>query len=296
MAGIRVGTVTQEGPRAAAADVRRVRSPRPRVVLLWLAMGALVLLWVAPIAWMFTTAVKPTPEIFASPPHWIPRDLTAKHLQVVLTRWPFPRWILNSVIVAGVTTILSTLVSVPAAYAFARLRWRGRDILFLLFLSSMLIPLEVNVIPLYFLMNRLHLLNTYPAVFLPMIGMPIGIFLLRQFFLNIPFELDDAARVDGCGSVRILWHIILPLTRPALAALVIYMFTFAWNEFFWSMIALQSPRMFTLPIGLRALQGAYDIDYGIMMAGSALAALPALVVFLFLQRSIIRGIAMTAHR
>jgi ABC-type glycerol-3-phosphate transport system permease component len=160
----------------------------------------------------------------------------------------------------------------------------------------MLIPLEVNVIPLYFLMNRLHLLNTYPAVFLPMVGMPIGIFLLRQFFVNIPIELDDAARVDGCGHVRILWHVILPLSRPALAALVIYMFTFAWNEFFWSMIALSSPQMFTLPIGLRALQGAYDIDYGILMAGASLAALPALVMFLSMQRAIIRGITLTAHR
>ncbi|MDR7481414.1 MAG: carbohydrate ABC transporter permease, partial [Armatimonadota bacterium] len=140
------------------------------------------------------------------------------------------------------------------------------------------------------------LLNTYPAVFLPMVGMPLGIFLLRQFFLNIPTELDDAARVDGAGNVRILLSIIVPLAKPALAALVIYMFTFAWNEFFWSMIALSSPQMFTLPIGLRALQGAYDIDYGILMAGAALAALPALVLFLTLQQAIIRGITMTAHR
>ncbi len=259
-------------------------------------MGSLLLLWIAPIVWMFTTAVKPTPDIFASPPRWLPRTLTLHHVSVVVASWPFFRWMVNSVIVAGATTLLSTLVSVPAAFAFARLRWRGRDAIFLLFLSSMLIPLEVNVVPLYFLMNRLHLLNTYPAVFLPMIGMPIGIFLLRQFFLNIPAELDDAARVDGCGSLRILWHVILPLSRPALAALLIYVFTFAWNEFFWSMVALQSPRMFTLPIGLRALQGAYDIDYGVLMAGSALAALPALIVFLVLQRSIIRSIAMTAYR
>ncbi len=259
-------------------------------------MAALLFLWVAPLVWMFTTAVKPTAEIFRSPPTWLPRSPTVHHASVVLTSWPFLRWLANSVVVATATTVLSVLVSVPAAFAFARLRWPGRDALFLLFLSSMLIPLEVNVVPLYFLMNRLHLLNTYPAVFLPMVGMPVGIFLLRQFFLNIPGELDDAARVDGCGSLRILWHVVLPLSRPALAALVIYMFTFAWNEFFWSMIALQSPRMFTLPIGLRALQGAYDIDYGVLMAGSALASLPALVVFLLLQRSIIRGIAMTAHR
>jgi multiple sugar transport system permease protein len=273
-----------------------VRTERLLKGVVLAGMAGLLALWMAPIAWMFVTGVKPAPEIFALPPRWIPRHPTLHHVEVVLTRWPFLRWMLNSLVVATTTTVLSTLVAIPAAFAFARLRWRGRDALFLAFLSSMLIPLEVNVIPLYFLMNRLHLLNTYPAVFLPMIGMPIGIFLLRQFFLNIPTELDDAARVDGAGNVRILLHVIVPLARPALAALVIYMFTFAWNEFFWSMIALSSPQMFTLPIGLRALQGAYDIDYGILMAGAALAALPALVLFLFLQRSIIRGIAMTAHR
>lgn len=269
-----------------------------RAVVIVVLTGAVVLalLWLAPVLWMVLTGVKPAPEIFALPPRWIPGAPTLAHVRVVLTSWPFLRWMLNSVIVSGVTTILSVLISIPAAFAFARLRWRGRDALFIVFLSSLLIPLEVNAIPLYFLMNRLHLLNTYLAVFLPMVGMPIGIFLLRQFYLNIPFELDDAARVDGCGNLRIIWHVILPLSRPALAALVIYMFIFAWNEFFWSMIALQSPQMFTLPIGLRALQGAYDIDYGILMAGSALASLPALAVFLLLQRSIIRGIAMTAHR
>lgn len=260
------------------------------------AAVALAMLWLAPVAWMMLTAIKPTPEIFALPPRWIPGAPTLHHLQTVLTTWPFLRWTLNSTIVAGAATLLSTVVSIPAAYAFARLRWRGRDALFVTFLASLLIPLEVNAIPLYFLMNRLRLLNTLPAVFLPIVGLPIGIFLLRQFFLNIPTELDDAARVDGCGNLRILWHVVLPLSRPALAALAIYMFIFAWNEFFWSFIALQSPAMFTLPIGLRALQGAYDIDYGIIMAGSALAALPALAVFLVLQRTIIRGITMTAHR
>ncbi len=269
---------------------------RPWSHVLTAAMMVVGLLWIAPLFWMFSTGVKPTPEIFTTPPQIVPSEPTLDHVHVVLTRWPFLRWLLNSVVVATATTALSVLVSVPAAYAFTRMRWWGRDAVFLVFLSSMLIPLEVNVIPLYFLMNRLHLLNTYPAVFLPMIGMPIGIFLLRQFFVNIPHELDDAARVDGCGNLRILWHVILPLSRPAMAALVIYMFTFAWNEFFWSMIALSSPQMFTLPIGLRALQGAYDIDYGILMAGASLAALPALVLFLFLQQSIIRGITMTAHK
>jgi ABC-type glycerol-3-phosphate transport system permease component len=260
------------------------------------AGAAAVFAWLTPVAWMFATAVKPTRDIFALPPVWVPRTITGQHLHAVLTGWPFLRWLWNSFVVASTTTVLSVLVSVPAAFAFARLQWRGRDAVFLMFLSSMLIPMETNVIPLYFLMNRLHLLNTYPGVFLPMVGLPVGVFLLRQFFLNIPQELDDAARVDGAGSWRILLSVVLPLSQPALAALAIYMFVFAWNEFFWSMIALSSPRMFTVPIGLRALQGAYDIDYGILMAGAALATLPALAVYLVLQRHIVRGITLSAFR
>ncbi len=267
-----------------------------RRFLYGLGLTLLATLWILPVVWMVSTAIKPTPEIFALPPTWIPRRLTLEHIRVVLERWPFLRWFFNSVVISTSSTALSLLVSIPAAFAFARLRWWGRDIVFLAFLSSLLIPLEVNVPPLYFLMNRLGLLNTYPSVFLPIAAMPIGVFLLRQFFLNIPQELDDAARVDGCGSFRILWHIILPLSRPALAAMSIYMFIFTWNEFFWSMIALQKPTMLTLSVGLRALQGAYDIDYGILMSGSTLAALPALVVYLFFQRSIIRGITMTSYR
>ncbi|MFN3286321.1 MAG: carbohydrate ABC transporter permease [bacterium] len=260
------------------------------------AATLLAALWLAPVLWMFATAVKPTPHIFALPPVWIPSVVVGDHLSAVLTQWPFIRWVWNSLVVATCTTLLSTIVSIPAAFAFSRLQWRGRDAVFLVFLSSMLIPLEVNVIPLYFLMNRLHLLNTYPGVFLPIVGMPVGVFLLRQFFLNIPQELDDAARVDGASSWRILVSLILPLSGPALAALGIYMFVFAWNEFFWSMIALSSPRMFTLPIGLRALQGAYDIDYGVLMAGASLATVPAVLVFLLLQRHIIRGVTLTAFR
>lgn len=260
-------------------------------------MGAVAAaVWLTPVVWMATTAVKPTRDIFALPPVWLPRSVTAEHVEAVLSRWPFLRWMWNSLVVASATTLLTTVVSVPAAFAFTRLRWPGRDAVFLAFLSSMLLPLETNVIPLYFLMNRLQLLNTYPAVFLPMVAMPVGVFLLRQFFLNIPQELDDAARVDGAGSWRILVSVLLPLSRPALSALAIYMFVFAWNEFFWSMIALSSPRMFTVPIGLRALQGAYDIDYGILMAGASLASVPALAVYLLLQRHIIRGITLSAFR
>ncbi|GAB4569333.1 MAG: carbohydrate ABC transporter permease [Anaerolineae bacterium] len=270
-------------------------SPRRR--RLWVArLSALVLmvLWMVPILWMIATAVKPDSEIFTLPPRWIPSHITLKHIQAVVQDWPFLRWVLNSVVVAGGATALSLILSVPAAFSFARLRWRGRNAVFIAFIAAMMIPWQVNVVPLYFLMNRLKLLNTYAAVILPISAMPIGVFLLRQFFINIPGELEDAARMDGCGSLGVLLRIILPNSRPALVALGIYMFIFSWNEFFWSMIALQRPHLLTLPIGLKALQGAYDIDYGLLLAAAFLASLPVLFVFLLLRQRVIRGMALTA--
>ncbi len=261
--------------------------------LKYILYPALAILWLIPILWMIDTAFKPTPEIFVRPPRWIPSYLTLEHVRGVLTKWPFVKWVWNSLVVASSATLISLVVSTLAGFSFARLRWRGRDLLFIIFLTSMLIPWEVNVVPLYFIMNRFKLLNTRPGVFLPFVAMPIGIFLLRQFFINIPVELEDAARIDGCGSLGVLWHVILPVSRPALVALGIYMFIFSWNEFLWSLISLQSPDRLTLPIGLKLIRGIYDIDYGLFMAGSFLASLPALLIFLVLQRRIIKGLAMT---
>jgi ABC-type glycerol-3-phosphate transport system permease component len=254
---------------------------------------AIALVWMIPVLWMADTAFKPDSEIFTLPPQWIPSRFTLKHVQDVIYDWPFLRWVLNSTIVAGSATLLSLIVSVPAAYSFARLQWRARNVIFLLFISSMLIPWQINAVPLYFIMTKLGFLNTFPSVVLPIVAMPIGIFLLRQFFVNIPGELEDAARIDGCNSLMVLVRIILPISKPALVALGIYMFIFSWNEFFWSMIALQRPHLLTLPIGLQSLQGAYDIKYGLLLAGAFLASLPILIVFLLLRRSIIRGMTLT---
>lgn len=262
-------------------------------VLKHLFYYVLALLWLIPILWMADTAFKPSPEIFVHPPKWLPSHLTLEHVRGILTDWPFVEWVVNSFVVASSATLISLVVSVLAAFSFARLHWRGRDVIFVIFLSSMLIPWEVEVVPLYFIMNKFRLLNTRPGVFLPFVAMPIGIFLLRQFFINVPVELEDAARIDGCGSLGVLWYVTLPVSKPALVALGIYMFIFSWNEFLWSLISLQSPEMLTLPIGLKLIRGVHDMEYGLFMAGSFLASLPALLIFLVLQRRIIKGIAMT---
>lgn len=280
--------------RSTLADQRRaLRAATLRRTIKYIIVLGLALLWMVPVLWMVDTAFKPDAEIFTLPPRWIPSQITLRHIREVIYDWPFLRWALNSVIVSGLATVLSLLISIPAAFSFARLHWRGRDMVFLIFISSMLIPWQINAVPLYFLMNSLGLLNSYPSVILPIAAMPIGIFLLRQFLVNIPRELEDAARIDGCGSFGVLVRIILPMSRPALVALGIYQFIFSWNEFFWPMIALQRPHLLTLPIGLRALQGAHDIKYGLLLAGAFLASLPVLITFLLLRRNIIRGMALT---
>lgn len=270
-------------------------TPRRWTTLGWSALYlAAVIVWLIPVWWMFDTAFKPEAYIFKRPPTWWSPEWTFRHFREVIAEWPFLRWIVNSIVVAAGATAMSMVLSIPAAYSFARIRWRGRNVLFFVMIASMLIPWQVNVIPLYFIMNDLSLLNTRLAVMLPIAAMPVGVFLLRQFFINIPRELEEAARIDGCSTFGILWRIVLPISLPALAALGIYQFVFTWNEFFWSIIALGREDIYTIPIGLRALQGSYDIQYGILMAGAALATLPVLIVYLLLQRRIITGITMSS--
>lgn len=211
----------------------------------------------------------------------------------ILESWPFIRWFYNSLIVTAGAIILTGFVSIMAGFSFSRLRWKGRNVIFLIFLSSMFIPWEINAVPLYFIMNYLGLLNTRIGVFLPMAAMPIGVFLMRQFLVNIPQALEDAARIDGCGSIRLLFQVLLPLALPAVGALTIWIFIFAWNEFFWSMISLRRSAMLTLPIGLKTIMGSQNIEYGILFGASVLALLPSLLMFGLLRKRIISGISIS---
>jgi len=265
---------------------------RIKHILPYIVMYGVAFLWMIPILWMVDTAFKPDDEIFSSPPKWIPSHFTLDHVKEVIMEWPFLKWLLQSVIVATTVTFGSLIVSTLAAYSFARLQWRGRDFLFIFFLIFMLLPFELNVIPLFFQMSKFGWLNTVPGVALPMIAMPIGVFLLRQFFINIPRELEDAARIDGCSSFGILWKVIVPISKPVFGAFGMFMFNMAWNEFFWSIICLQKSDLLTLPVGLRHLHGAFDINYGLFMAAAFMASLPSLFIFLILRRQIIRGFTL----
>jgi multiple sugar transport system permease protein len=262
-------------------------------VVLSVVMLVVSLVWIFPLIWLAGKAFTPNALVLRESARLFPSQWTLANFETVLSRWPYIRWLVNSVIVTSGAVVVIVLVSILAAYSFSRLRWKGRDVVFLLFLASMFIPWEINAIPLYFVANFLNLLNTYPGVFLPIASMPLGLFLLRQFLINIPQDIEDAARIDGCRSLGVLWRVFIPMSTPAIGAVVVWAFIFAWNEFFWSMISLQRSHMQTLPIGLKTIMGSQSIEYGMLFGSSLMAVLPSLVMFLLLRKQIIRGISIS---
>jgi len=210
------------------------------------------------------------------------------------TTVPFARFFENSILVAMATTLGQLVTCSFAAYAFSRLKFRGRDAMFVAYLSTMMVPAQVTMIPLFILMVKLHWIDSYLALIVPSLTGAYGCFLLRQFFITIPGELEDAARIDGASSWGIYAKIMLPLSKPALSAFGVLTFLGSWNSFLWPLIVINRPSMKTLPIGLQSLQGFYgDGNWPVLMAGAVLAALPMLIIFLFAQRYFIEGITLT---
>jgi ABC-type glycerol-3-phosphate transport system permease component len=254
------------------------------------------ILFTIPLLWMLSTALKEPKQIFLFPPKWIPDPLLWGNF---VAGWndflPFNTFLANSLIIT-VSNIVGNLISCSlAAFAFARLRARGKNLLFLLVLGTMLLPQEVTVIPQYVLFTRLGWNDSWlPLMVPPWFGWPFFIFLLRQFFMGIPRELDEAARLDGASSGRILWNLILPLSKPALATVVIFGFIGNWNNFLYPLIYIRSMDKQVLAVALNMFRGAYgNANYQYMMAVSLLVLLPVLVVFFLGQRLFVRGIALT---
>jgi multiple sugar transport system permease protein len=267
---------------------------------LTIALLALAVLWLAPIAWVVVTSLKLSENIVRLPPEWIPWPATSAHYQEVL--WSSSRTarigraFVNSLVVAlgSVLVVLST--SAMAAYPLARMRFPGRDLIFGVLVGSLMIPNAVLLVPQYVLTQRIGWLSTYQGMIVPEAAMvfAFGVFLLRQFFLGMPRELEDAALIDGAGPWQVFSRIILPLSQPVLAALAIFAFRSAWNDFLWPLIAVNKPEMFPLPVALALLRNAYSSEsYGPIMAGAALSALPLLVVFIVANRRIVEGVRLS---
>lgn len=264
------------------------------------ALLALAVLWLSPIAWVVVTSLKPSENIIRLPPEWIPWPATLAHYHEVLLGSSrtarIGRAFVNSLVVATGSVLVVLVTSAMAAYPLARMRFPGRDAVFVVLVGSLMIPNAVLLVPQYVLTQRLGWLSTYQGLIVPEAAMlfAFGVFLLRQFFLTMPRELEDAALIDGAGPWQVFSRIILPLSQPVLAALAIFAFRSAWNDFLWPLIAVNKPEMFPLPVALALLRSAYSSEsYGPIMAGAALSALPLLVVFVVANRRIVEGVRLS---
>lgn len=250
---------------------------------------------VFPLYAMVRMAFSTRSELFAGD-ILIPDSWTLANFQNLFEKYPMGTWVMNSVAVSLVTVVLSVTINLLAGYAFAKIPFRGRSILFILVLSTLMIPAQAIMIPQFRIVSELGIYGTFWGVILPSAATALGIFLARQFFLSIPDELLEAARLDGAGQLRIFFSIVLPLARPLIAVMVLLAFMNTWNDFLWPLIVLKDPELYTLPVSLRFLQGEFSNDYGGLMAAGLISCVPLVVLFLLLQKWFVQGIARTGIR
>jgi multiple sugar transport system permease protein len=298
---VTAGTGNREpGTEAARSAPRAIRSPRsqfpvPRsrskgAILLYAALILGALLALFPLFWMVSASLMPTGEASTYPPRVLPSRVTFEHYGALFTRLNLGRYLLNSALISLVVTVLSLAVNSMAGYAFAKLRFRGRDGLFRVLAAGLVLPVQVAMLPLFLLMKQLGLINSYGGVIIPGLASIFGIFLIRQYAQSIPDDMLDAARIDGASEMRIYRSVVLPGIVPILATLAIWTFLATWNDFMWPLIVLSDESHYTLPVALANLVGEHVQDTELMMAGSVLTTLPVLLVFLFLQRYYIQGV------
>jgi multiple sugar transport system permease protein len=269
-----------------------------RKVLNWaLSYAALILLtivFVAPLLWMLSTSFKSNVEATQWPLTWIPREFSTVGYETIFrpgSEYPVHRWFINSMVAAAAHTVLVLVTASMAAYALARMEFRGKRLMFPLIIATLFIPGFIFLMPNYLIVDSFGWIDTLWAVIVPGAAGAFGVFFLRQFFLSLPKELEEAALLDGANRFQIFTRIILPLSRPALATLAVLSFLTNWNDFLWPVYVLFSPEVLTLPPGLSNLQGAYTTDYAVIMAGGVVASIPVLILFFFAQRYIIEGVS-----
>lgn len=272
--------VAEATPVSTAAGTSRL-TRRARTGGRAVAAWVIGLICFFPVAWLMLSAFKPAGETFST---GLPSSWTLDNLRFVLTEVPFRSYLTNSAIVAVSVTVLALLFHSMAAYALSRLHFRGQDMVFGLIVSTMLVSLPVILVPLFIIAKNLGLLNSFAGLIVPAIFNAFGIFLLRQYYVHFPTELEDAAQLDGCGYWRLYWHIILPLSRPALASLSVLFFLANWNAFLWPLVITADPELSVVQVGMAGLQGQYASDYNYILAASLVAVIPTIIVFLIGQR------------
>ncbi len=273
------------GGRPALTEQRLIRLSSYGVLV------PLALLTLVPLVWMLTTAFKPRPEIFQAVPRWIPQQLVLRNFSEAWHAVPFAQYYFNTVLAVGGLMLLQLLTTTLAGYAFARLTFPGSNVLFVMFLMQLIITPSTTILPNYLTVKSLGLLDTRTAIILPYVASAFGTFLLRQAFRQIPRELEDSARIDGCGILRFLWHVALPLVRPALLTFTLLSVSYHWNEFFWPLIVTDSNAARTLTIGLSifAQQTESGAEWGLLMAGTLIVVAPLILLLLLFQRRFVQS-------
>jgi multiple sugar transport system permease protein len=289
-------TLAPLAPPAPATPAALPSRPR-RPLSVWTVLryaavlaGAVVMLF--PFLWTVVTSITPEGSLAGGPTLFVKNPTLAAY-RTLLETLPMWRIVANSLWVAVVSTLLQLVTGSMAAYGFARLKFRGKGVVFALYLATLMVPMQVLVVPLFIEMKTLNLQDTYMALLAPSIASAFGVFLLRQAVESVPRELDEAATIDGAGHLRIFLTIILPLIRPALATVAVFAFMGSWNSFLWPLVIIRSPEFMTLPLGLATLQGQFTTQWDVVMAGSVFSILPIAVVYLLAQRHIIAGVAHT---
>ncbi|WP_123039219.1 carbohydrate ABC transporter permease [Cohnella candidum] len=258
-----------------------------------LVLAAVSVVLVFPFVWMLTGAFKNGLEVVKMPPRFLPSHWNFDNFVRIEQFFPLYRFLLNSTVVAVATTLLQIIVCAMAAYVFAKIPFKGRQGVFLLFLTTMMIPAQVTLVPLFILFAKTNLIDTYAGLILPGIFSAYGTFLIRQHMLTVPNELLEAAFIDGASYYRVFRSVMLPLVKPTLAALTVFAFMSSWNNFLWPLIAVNSKELMTLPLGLSKLQGRWSTEWDVLMAGNVVSFVPIFVVYLFAQRYFVKGMTMT---
>lgn len=251
-------------------------------------LAAIAILMLFPLLWLLSTSLKsPTEDIFQFPPQLLPSQPTFNNFVRVWQTNPFGRYLFNSTLIAVLTVGLNLLFCALAAYPLARLEFQGREIIFTAIVTTIMIPFQIVMIPLYILTVQMGMKNSYLGIIFPAIASAFGIFLLRQAFQGVPKELEEAARIDGCSELGIWWNVMIPAIRPALVTLAIFVFIGSWSDFLWPLIVIDRPEFYTLPLGVAMLAGTFSLDWRLIAAGSIISIAPILILFLFLQRYIV---------
>lgn len=273
-------------------DRRKPKLRRGQIVSI-VAIAVVGALFLTPLLYMLTTSLKPKEEVLQNTVSLFGSYFAVENYTRACTAFPFGKYLFNSILVGLVTSLLTVITSAMAAYAFARLKFKHRDGIFFIYLATLMVPLQVTIIPLYIILRTLGWHDSYTALIIPPAFTAFGVFMLRQFFLTIPTEIEEAAKIDGCSRFQIFTTIILPMSKPGLASLAIFTFVNSWKSFFWPLIVTATDAHKTLPLGLYMFSGQYGTDWSALMAATAISIIPGVIFYIIFQRSLVQGISLS---